>query len=79
MEKVNTLMMQVLGVRPNEFEEEIIESTGEDLYIKFVLDVVKSTYFRGVSTYEEGSLENALANLAIGIENVKGRDIARKS
>ena len=78
MEKVNTLMMQILGVRPNEFEKEIIESTGEDLYIKFVLDVVKSTYFRGVSTYEEGSLENALANLAIGIENVKGRDIARK-
>ena len=54
MEKVNTLMMQVLGVRPNEFEEEIIESTGEDLYIKrFVLDVVKSTCFRGVSTFRK--------------------------
>lgn len=81
MELIQERMLQILGVRPNEFELEISQPTGRSLYFKrFVLDLVRTNDFKEI---EEGAIESDMAKLPLDIDkpenDITARDVAAQS
>lgn len=71
---IDERMVQILGTRPNVFEEEMKQPTGKDLYIKrFVLDVFTTTK---TQCHVPGTIEYELFKLTLDDNKIKGRDIA---